>query len=87
MDDIKINTINELEIKKKEIEIENEYIGCCSHTDKRLLNFLIQFFLALIIIIFCIYQIISKAINPEIYFSLLASTFSIFIKAPSLDGK
>lgn len=44
MDDIKINTIDELEIRKKEIEIENEYIGCCSHTDKRLLNFLINFF-------------------------------------------
>jgi hypothetical protein len=87
MDEIKINTINEinnLEIKKREIEIENEFLGCCSKTDKRLINFLVQFFLALLIIIFSIYQIINKANNPEIYFSLLSSTFSIFIKAPSL---
>ena len=45
MDEIKINTIDELnnlEIKKKEIEIENEYLGCCSKTDKRLINFIVQ---------------------------------------------
>lgn len=89
MDEIKINTIDELnnlEIKKKEIEIENEYLGCCSKTDKRLINFLVQFLFGLIIIIFSIYQIINKANNPEIYFSLLASTFSLFIKAPSLTS-
>ena len=89
MQEIKINSIDELnnlEIKRKEIEIENEYLGCCSKTDKRLINFLVQFILALIIIIFSIYQIISKANNPEIYFSLLSSTFSIFIRAPSLTA-
>lgn len=89
MDEIKINTINDLknlEIKKKEIEIENEFIGCCSHTDKRLLSYLVQFFLGLIIILFCIFQIVNKADKQEIYFSLLASTFSIFIKAPSLTS-
>lgn len=89
MDEIKINTIDEinnLEIKKKEIEIENEYLGCCSKTDKRLINFLVQFLFGLIIIIFSIYQIINKANNPEIYFSLLGSTFSLFIKAPSLTS-
>ena len=87
MQEIKINSIDELnnlEIKRKEIEIENEYLGCCSKTDKRLINYLVQFILALIIIIFSIYQIIMKANNPEIYFSLLSSTFSIFIRAPSL---
>ena len=60
MDEIKINTIDELnnlEIKKKEIEIENEYLGCCSKTDKRLINFIVQLLLALLIIIFSIYQI------------------------------
>lgn len=90
MDEIKINTINEinnLEIKKKEIEIENEYLGCCSKTDKRLINFIVQLLLALLIIIFSIYQIINNAKNPEIYFSLLSSTFSIFIKAPSLTAE
>jgi hypothetical protein len=90
MDEIKINTIDELnnlEIKKKEIEIENEYLGCCSKTDKRLINFVVQFLLALLIIIFSIYQIINNAKNPEIYFSLLSSTFSIFIKAPSLTAE
>jgi len=90
MDEIKINTIDELnnlEIKKKEIEIENEYLGCCSKTDKRLINFIVQFLLALLIIIFSIYQIINNAKNPEIYFSLLSSTFSIFIKAPSLTAE
>jgi hypothetical protein len=89
MQEIKINSIDELnnlEIKKKEIEIENEYLGCCSKTDKRLINYLVQFILALIIIIFSIYQIIKKANNPEIYFSLLSSTFSIFIRAPSLTA-
>jgi hypothetical protein len=90
MDEIKINTIDELnnlEIKKKEIEIENEYLGCCSKTDKRLINFIVQLLLALLIIIFSIYQIINNAKNPEIYFSLLSSTFSIFIKAPSLTAE
>jgi hypothetical protein len=90
MDEIKINTIDELnnlQIKKKEIEIENEYLGCCSKTDKRLINFVVQFLLALLIIIFSIYQIINNAKNPEIYFSLLSSTFSIFIKAPSLTAE
>jgi len=90
MDEIKINTIDELnnlEIKKKVIEIENEYLGCCSKTDKRLINFVVQFLLALLIIIFSIYQIINNAKNPEIYFSLLSSTFSIFIKAPSLTAE
>ncbi|MEI7604472.1 MAG: hypothetical protein WCJ19_05645 [bacterium] len=89
MQEIKINSIDELnnlEIKKKEIEIENEYLGCCSKTDKRLINYLVQFILALIIIIFSIYQIIAKANNPEIYFSLLSSTFSLFIRAPSLTA-
>jgi hypothetical protein len=47
---------------------------------------LVQFILALVIIIFSIYQIIMKANNPEIYFSLLSSTFSIFIRAPSLTA-
>lgn len=90
MDEIKINSIDELnnlEIKKKEIEIENEYLGCCSKTDKRLINFIVQLLLALLIIIFSIYQIINNAKNPEIYFSLLSSTFSIFIKAPSLTAE
>jgi hypothetical protein len=90
MEEIKINTIDELnnlQIKKKEIEIENEYLGCCSKTDKRLINFVVQFLLALLIIIFSIYQIINNAKNPEIYFSLLSSTFSIFIKAPSLTAE
>ena len=51
MEEIKINSIDELnnlEIKKKEIEIENEYLGCCSKTDKRLINFIVQLLLALL---------------------------------------
>lgn len=79
--------MDDLENRKKEIEIENEFLGCCSRTDKRLLNFIVQVVLGLVIIVFCIYQIIMKADHPEIYFSLLSSTFSIFIKAPSMDGK
>jgi hypothetical protein len=88
MNEIKISEINEnLDIKKKEMEIENEYLGCCSKTDKRLITFITQVLFGLIIIIFCIYQIINKADNLEIYFALLSSIFSTFIKAPSLSDR
>ena len=91
MDEIKINSIDELnnlEIKRKEIEIENEWRICCSKSSSVFIKYIVQVIISIIILIFSIVQLsIDDKRDKSIYVSLISTILGLFIPAPRLDKK
>lgn len=58
---------------------------CCSSVYKAEIVFLTQILFLFIILIFSIVQIVMKAENLEIYFSLISSIIGILIPQPKMN--
>ncbi len=77
----------ELEEAKHKLELEDKqqdvlYQTCCAHTtDKRLLRFLAQFCISLIIVLFCMYRLSTHISCPEqtTYFSLISAVVGYWL--------
>ena len=86
-------TINELDIEASvghPVEI-NPYmwVCCCSpnnRTDKRIIVFFSQFSITLIIIFFCIYQLLrsNSCESDQLYMSLLTLVIGVYLPSPKL---
>ena len=68
-------------------DTEENWKMCCSSLHKTEVVFFVQIAFLFMLSIFAIVQIVSKASNPEIYFSLLASCLVIIVPSPSLSKK
>jgi len=71
-----------------EANIENKdkrWEFCCSSVYKAEVVFLTQILFLFIIMIFSILQIVNKASNVEIYFSLISSIIGILIPQPKMQ--
>jgi hypothetical protein len=63
----------------------NKWQLCCSSVYKAEIVFLTQILFLFIILIFSIVQIVMKAENLEIYFSLISSIIGILIPQPKMN--
>lgn len=59
---------------------------CCSSIHKVEIVFFTQIAFILLLSIFSMVQIINRAPNPEIYFSILSTCIGIVIPSPSLQN-
>jgi hypothetical protein len=66
-------------------EDKNKWQLCCSSVYKSEIVFLTQILFLFIILIFSIVQIVMKAENLEIYFSLISSIIGILIPQPKMN--
>jgi Sec-independent protein secretion pathway component TatC len=73
-----------VEDEKLEIELDNTWKSCCLTTDKRFLLFGTQFFVMLLIIIFCIVQLVKNndCDSQRAYSSLLTFIIGVMIPTP-----
>jgi hypothetical protein len=90
MEEIEIKEIDIKNSPKTErLKIENdklrdEWVSCCSKTDKNYLKYIIQISMGSSVMIFCMAQIIRGADSPEIYFSLLSGTLGLYLPHPQV---
>jgi len=64
---------------------DNKWRLCCSSVYKAEVVFMTQILFLFIILIFSIVQIVMKAENLEIYFSLISSIIGILIPQPKMS--
>ena len=79
-----------LRIKKDMIEneLENKINSCCSGTsDKRLLVFISQMAITILILLFCFVQIARGSDNQEFYFSLVSLILGLYLPSPTTAVK
>ncbi len=83
--------MDELEIKSKEIEIENkknEWNVCCSKSSSVFIKYVVQVLISLIVLIFSIVQLsMDDKRDKSIYISLISTILGLFVPAPTLDKK
>ena len=65
-------------------DTEEEWYMCCSSIHKSEIVFFVQVAFLFALSIFSMIQIVKKADNLEIYFSLIASCLGIIVPSPSL---
>ena len=58
---------------------------CCSSVYKAEVVFFVQILFLFIILLFSIIQIIQKATNLEIYFSLISTIIGVLIPSPKMN--
>jgi hypothetical protein len=71
--------------KRTQTLSDGQWDTCCSRTSQSFIKYSVQVAIGLIVILFAMIQIINKAENKEIYFSLLSGTMGIFFPHPSLS--
>jgi len=77
--------------KQEEGGDDEDWSGCCSHTNKNFLKYITQVSFGATVIAFCIGMIVMESNkeddnkNLEIYFSLLSGTLGMFLPAPHLN--
>jgi hypothetical protein len=64
---------------------DNKWRLCCSSVYKAEIVFLTQIIFLFTILLFSIVQIVMKATNLEIYFSLISSIIGILIPQPKMN--
>jgi len=63
-----------------------EWTLCCSKSSKSFIKYLTTVLMSVIVLIFCIIQIILNTDqNNSIYFALISSIVSLYVPAPTLD--
>jgi hypothetical protein len=68
-------------------EKDEEWSGCCSHTNKHFIKYLTQIGFGATVVIFSMVQIARSDVeSKEIYFSMLTGTLGIFMPHPSLKS-
>ena len=81
----KINHQIEMDVERVENDIENKINSCCSGTsDKRLLVFISQMTITLLVLFFCFIQIILKTDKVEFYLSLVSLILGLYLPQPQL---
>ena len=66
---------------------EEKWYMCCSSIHKSEIVFFVQILFIFTLSVFSMIQIVKKADNLEIYFSLIASCLGIIVPSPSLTKK
>jgi len=59
--------------------------SCCSIKNKEEIRYFIQCGFGIMIMIFCMFKLISNNSNNEVYISLLSSTLGYFLPAPTMN--
>jgi hypothetical protein len=81
------NSPTTLERKKIENDkLRDEWVGCCSRTDKHLIKFIAQVAMGSCVIIFGMIQIIRDVENKNVYFSMISGTLGIFLPRPAIGN-
>ena len=73
--------------EKKRIEnqhLKDEWVGCCSKTDKHYLKYLVQIAMGSSVMVFAMIMIALNDEHHEIYFSLLSGTLGLFLPHPQV---
>jgi hypothetical protein len=73
--------------EKKRIEnqhLKDEWVGCCSRTDKHYLKYLVQIGMGSSVMIFSMIMIALDAKHQEIYFSMISGTLGLFLPHPQV---
>lgn len=82
------STQSQLEVDEQKFEHEYIYRSCCLEMDKRVLDFICKMSVIVLVLLFCIYKLLNdNGGEPrEIYFSLISSIVTLFIKPPSIGN-
>lgn len=82
------STQSQLKVDEQKFEHEYIYRSCCLEMDKRVLDFICKMSVIVIVLLFCIYKLANDAGDEprEIYFSLISSIVTLFIKPPSIGN-
>lgn len=80
--------LNELELKKEKLKIDNE-LKCCSgsNIDRRIIKFAIQISSSVVMISLCVYKLIDGVKDDErtLYISMLTSIVSYWFESPRIN--
>lgn len=68
-----------------ESDTKDKWGLCCSSVYKAEVVFFVQILFLFIILLFSIIQIIQKATNLEIYFSLISTIIGVLIPSPKMN--
>ncbi len=89
--DKKSSFSRDLELKNLDIQIDEQrfeqefiYRSCCLEVDKRALDFFCKMLIILSVLIFCLVALAIGSDHSEIYFSMVSSIVSLFVRPPSL---
>jgi len=63
-----------------------EWETCCSRSSSSFVKYMVQVLLGTLVLLFSMVQIINKADNPAIYFSLISGTVGTFFPHPSMSS-
>jgi len=63
-----------------------EWETCCSRSSSSFVKYMVQVLLGTMVLLFSMIQIINKAENPAIYFSLISGTVGTFFPHPSMSS-
>ena len=63
----------------------NRWESCCFIIDRRVLIFVSQLLIGLIIIGFCIYKLSANDENPALYYGLLTFIIGVFLPSPKVN--
>jgi hypothetical protein len=77
---------NSQTLSEKEFERKTYWKSCCLKTDKRAVSFFTQFFISILIIIFCLYQLhILDKCDSDIYMNLLTLILGTWLPQPTIN--
>ena len=93
MDDIEekkilVQTDDILE-REREIEIQNRWRSCCFTADKRVIVFISQLLISLLVICFCLRQLIYSTTceTDQLYTGLLSLILGTWLPSPRINNK
>lgn len=68
-----------IEREQKKDAITNTWVCCSENVDRRLLQYLVQFFIAIVVLTFCAVKLAGSCENTEVYLVLFSSIMGYYL--------
>ena len=77
---------NELKLELKRERYDNTWDSCCFRLDRRAAMFFSQLFISLLVMVFCLYQLLTKSSceTDALYSGLLTLILGVYLPQPKI---